>query len=70
MTAATEPPGWLIDKSALVRLGHSRYSKAERADLVVLRQDKDFDLIACLKGCCGAIRMPVPRSLYRPTRRR
>lgn len=23
MTAATEPPGWLIDKSALVRLGRS-----------------------------------------------
>lgn len=28
MSAATEPPGWLIDKSALVRLGHSPDSDA------------------------------------------
>lgn len=28
MTAATEPPGWLIDKSALVRLGRSPDSDA------------------------------------------
>lgn len=28
MTSATEPPGWLIDKSALVRLGRSPDSEA------------------------------------------
>lgn len=90
MSAATEPPGWLVDKSALVRLGRSADSQswadrierglvriatvtllevgysardsqdhrapsvpdlliaavAERAGLVVLHQDVDFELIA------------------------
>lgn len=39
MTAATEPPGWLIDKSALVRLGRSPDSEtwADRIERGLVR---------------------------------
>ncbi len=39
MTAATEPPGWLIDKSALVRLGRSPDSAvwADRIERGIVR---------------------------------